>query len=149
MTRRMSSSRVVLTATFLALAAGGLAACDDGVNDYEDGHFYCTDANGVIVDESRCDDSAGGGGGGYFFMFMGNSMHAPPTGSSSYPVGHRLPPNTPKISITDKAARKQFGLPPSGAIRNGTVKTGVIGKGGPRSSLKGSGGGGGKSSGGG
>jgi hypothetical protein len=139
----MNSRRVGLTASFLLLAAGGLAACDSDEPPNEDGHFYCTDANGNVVDEDLCDDSDGsGGGGGFFFMYMGSSMHAPPAGYSSYPVGSKLPSNAPKFSVNDKAARAKFGLPASGKVSNGTVKTNVVGKGGAGSSVKAPSGGG-------
>jgi hypothetical protein len=124
----------MLSATFLLLASGGTAACDsDSPN--EDGHFYCTDNSGTVVDEDYCDDS-NGGGGGFFFMYMGSSMHAPPAGHSSYPVGSKLPASAPKFSVSDKAARQKFGLPATGKVTNGTVKTGVVGKGGAGSSVK-------------
>ncbi len=150
MTRRISSRRVILTATFLALAAGGTAACDNE-DPNEDGHFYCTDAQGNVIDEDYCDEDSPNynSGGGTFFMYMGSSLHAPPAGHSTYPVGSKLPAAAPKFSVTDKASRQKFGLPTSGRVSNGTVKTGVIGKGGAGSGAKaGTGGSGGKSGGG-
>ncbi len=140
MNRRMFSRQIVLPATFLLLAAGGTAACDSDEN--EDGHFYCTDANGTVIDEDYCDDSDGDGSSGFFFMYMGSSMHAPPSGHSSYPVGSRLPASAPKFASNDRAARAKFGLPATGRIGNGTVKTGVVGKGGAGSAVKGGSGGG-------
>jgi hypothetical protein len=135
MTRRMSSRRVALTATFAMLAMGGLAACDNASDEdpNEDGVFYCTDDDGKVVPEDYCDDSNQGssGGGGFFFMYMGSSMH----GNSTYPVGSKMPAGAQKFSVTDKAARTRFGLPATGRVNNGTIKTGVIGKGGPGSSL--------------
>lgn len=142
MTRRMSSRRVVLPATFVMLAMGGVAACDSS-SDNEDGHFYCSDENGVVVDEDRCDDPDGSGGA-YFFGYMGSSIH----GNNTYPVGSRLPAGHQRLANTP-ANRTKFGLPARGRISNGTVKTGVVGKGGPGSSaVKGGGGsvGGGKGS---
>lgn len=152
MTRRMSSRRVKIAGTTFALLAMGttLAACDSGSNDEdpnENGHFYCTDANGNVVNEDACDDPDGAGGG-FFFMYMGSSMHAPPSGARSYPVGSRLPTGAQKLQNTS-ANRSRFGLPPSGRISNGTVKTGVVGKGGPGSAAKSVTSGGGKSGGGG
>ncbi len=142
----MFSRRVVLSTTFLAIAASGLTGCgSDDPN--EDGHFYCTDSNGTVIDEDYCDDSDPNSSG-YFFMYMGSSMHAPPTGYSSYPVGSRLPTGAQKFSVTDKAARAKYGLQPTGKITNGTVKTGVVGKGGPGSTAKVGSSGGGKSGGG-
>jgi hypothetical protein len=32
-------------------------ACDTAEDPNEDGVFYCTDANGVVVDEDLCDDA--------------------------------------------------------------------------------------------
>lgn len=142
MARRMNSRRIGLPATFLLLAAGGLAACDTEENPNEDGYFYCADANGNVVDEDVCDDSGGSSGSGFFFMYLGNSMHTPPGGYSSYPVGSKLPANAPRFSVNDTAARQKFGLPTSGRVSNGTVKTNVVGKGGAGSGLKAPSGGG-------
>jgi hypothetical protein len=147
----MSSRRVALSATFLMLAAGGTAACDSsypgdgGENPNEDGHFYCTDANGTVIDESYCDEDSENYNSGMFFMYMGSSMHVPPSNYSSYPLGSKLPTTAPKFNVTDRTARQKFGLPATGRVPNGTVKTGVIGKGGAGSSIKSGGSVGGKS----
>jgi hypothetical protein len=108
-----------------------MMACDSA-EETEDGHFYCTDSSGTVIDEKYCDDSDGSDHSGYFFMYMGSSMH----GNSSYPVGSRLPSGAQRFSVTDKAARTRFGLPATGKVSNGTVKTGVVGKGGPGSNAK-------------
>ena len=122
--RRMSSRSVALTSTFLLLAAGGAAACDND-DEYRDEGFYCADANGVIVDEDYCDDDDNRGGGvGGFFIWHSTSYR------SGYPVGSRLPSGGSRFAYNDRAARSSFGLPPSGRITNGTVKTSVVGKGG-------------------
>ncbi len=123
MPKRMTSQRVILTASFLMLAGGGTAACD---NDSADGHFYCSDASGTVVDEDYCDDTSSSYNPGYFIWYGSSSVH----GSSSYPVGSKLPAGGQKFSVTDKASRTKFGLPASGKVSNGTVKTGVLGKGG-------------------
>ena len=118
-----------LTSTFLLLAAGGVAACDN--NDERDEGFYCADANGVVVDEDYCDDdNNGGGGGGGFFIWHSSGYR------SGYPVGSRLPAGGSKFAYNDRAARSSFGLPSSGRITNGTVKTSVVGKGGSGTSGK-------------
>lgn len=136
----MTSRRVVLGAAF-ALALSGTAACDIADDDpNEDGHFYCADANGVVVDEEYCDDSSSNYDSSMFFFYMGSSMH----GGNSYSHGSRLPAGAQKFSVTDRASRTKFGLPASGRVNNGTVKTGVIGKGGPGSTAKVGGGSGGK-----
>lgn len=124
----MSSRTVSLTSTFLLLAAGGTAACDN--DEYVDEGFYCADANGVIVDEDYCDDDRGGGGGGGFFIWHSSGYR------SGYPIGSRLPSGGSKFAYNDAASRSRFGLPSSGKISNGTVKTSVVGKGGSGSSSK-------------
>jgi hypothetical protein len=125
----MTSRSVSLTSTFLLLAAGGVAACDSG-NDTQDEGFYCADENGVVVDEDNCDDDGnnnnGGGGVGFLPFFIWHSSGY----RSGYPVGSRLPAGGSKFAYNDKAARSSFGLPSSGRISNGTVKTSVVGKGG-------------------
>jgi hypothetical protein len=124
MNRRMSSRTVSLTSTFLLLAAGGTAACDN--DEYVDNGFYCADANGVIVDEDFCDDDGGGGGGhggGYYIWHSSNYR-------GGYKVGSTLPAGGSKFAYNDAASRAKFGLPSSGKITNGTIKTSVVGKGG-------------------
>jgi hypothetical protein len=143
MNRRMSSRGVVLTTTFLLLAGGGSAACDTVNEDpNEDGIFYCTDADGVVVDEDLCDDADSNGG--FFVAYMGSSLHTSGGHTGPYKTGQRLPAGHQKFSSNDKAARSRFGLPPSGKISNGTVKTGVVGKGAAGSTLSKPGGVGGK-----
>lgn len=126
----MTSRSVSLTSTFLLLAAGGVAACDSG-NDTQDEGFYCADENGVVVDEDNCDDNNnnnnGGGGLGLLPLFF--IWHSSGYGRG-YPVGSRLPPGGSKFAYNDRAARSSFGLPSTGRIANGTVKTSVVGKGG-------------------
>jgi hypothetical protein len=132
MNRRMSSRSVSLTGTFLMLAAGGAAACDSG-NRYHDEGFYCADANGVIVDEDYCDDHHYYGGGVVPYYIWHSSGYR-----SGYPIGSRLPSGGAKFAYNDKAARSSFGLPSTGKIGNGTVKTSVVGKGGSGSKSSGS-----------
>jgi hypothetical protein len=126
MNRRMASRSVSLTSTFLLLAAGGAAACDN--DEYQDEGFYCADQNGVIVDEDNCDDTrvSGGGGLGLLPFFIWHSSSYRP----GYAVGSRLPAGGSKFAYNDRAARQSFGLPASGKIGNGTIKTSVVGKGG-------------------
>jgi hypothetical protein len=121
----MSSRSVSLTSTFLLLAAGGVAACDTGSDTQEEG-FYCADENGVVVDDSNCDDSRGGAGLGLLPFFIWHSTAYRP----GYPVGYKLPPGGSRFAYNDRAARAKFGLPATGRISNGTVKTSVVGKGG-------------------
>ena len=136
MNRRMSSRSVSLTSTFLLLAAGGVAACDNG-GDYQDEGFYCADQNGVVVDEDYCDDDYDGGGGGLLFFIWHSSSYR-----SGYPVGSKLPAGGSRFPYNDAASRSKFGLPSTGKIGNGTIKSSVVGKGGSgtRTSNKSSGG---------
>ena len=121
----MTSRSVSLTSTFLLLAAGGVAACDN--DDTQDEGFYCADANGVVVDEDNCDDdNVGVGGVGLLPFFIWHSTSYRP----GYAVGTKLPAGGSRFAYNDKAARSSFGLPASGKISNGTVKTSVVGKGG-------------------
>jgi hypothetical protein len=118
----MSSRSVSLTSTFLMLAAGGAAACDN--NRYHNEGFYCADANGVIVNESFCDDSHYYGGTPGYYIWHSPSYRA------GYPIGYRLPTGGSRFAYNDKASRASFGLPSTGKIGNGTIKTSVVGKGG-------------------
>jgi hypothetical protein len=129
MNRRMTSRSVTLTSTFLLLAAGGTAACDN--DEYHDEGFYCADENGVIVDEELCDDDTVRTAG--FIPFIWHS----PSYKSGYRVGSKLPAGGTKFAYNDRAARSSFGLPASGKITNGTVKTSVVGKGGGGTSSSG------------
>jgi hypothetical protein len=126
-TRRMASRSVSLTSTFLLLAAGGVAACDN--DDTQDEGFYCADENGVVVDEDNCDDDNNNNGGGVGFVPLFFIWHSA-SYRSGYPVGSRLPAGGSKFAYNDRAARSAFGLPATGRIANGTVKTSVVGKGG-------------------
>jgi hypothetical protein len=121
----MASRSVSLTSTFLLLAAGGAAACDNG-DDYQDEGFYCADENGVVVDEDYCDEDYHGGGVGFvpFFIWHSSSYR------SGYPVGAKLPAGGNRFAYNDTAARQRFGLPATGKIANGTIKSSVVGKGG-------------------
>jgi hypothetical protein len=69
-------------------------------------------------------------------------LHTSGGHSGPYKPGQQLPKGHQKFAYNDKTARAKFGLKPTGRIANGTVKTGVIGKGGPGSTaVKGGGGG--------
>ncbi|WP_436526753.1 hypothetical protein [Actinoplanes sp. HUAS TT8] len=122
MNRRMSSRSVSLTSTFLLLAAGGAAACDN--DRYHDEGFYCADENGVIVDEDYCDDNGGYRNGGPYYIY-----HSPGY-RSGYRVGQKLPSGGSRFAYNDASSRSTYGLPSTGRVGNGTVKTGVVGKGG-------------------
>lgn len=118
----MTSRSVSLTSTFLLLAAGGSAACDSGKK-YHDEGFYCADEQGRIVDENYCDDNRYHGGGGYY-------IYHSPSYRSGLPIGSLLPVGGSRFAYNDAAARTSFGLPSTGRVGNGTIKSSVVGKGG-------------------
>ena len=120
----MTSRSVSLTSTFLLLAAGGAAACDRGSR-YHDEGFYCADEQGRIVDEDFCDDNRYRGVSSHPYYIY----HSPSYGSGLL-VGSLLPVGGSRFAYNDSAARTSFGLPSTGRIGNGTVKTSVVGKGG-------------------
>jgi hypothetical protein len=120
----MTSRSVSLTSTFMLLAAGGTAACDSG-DKYHDEGFYCADANGVVVDEDLCDDNRSYGPGIVPFFIWHSASYRP-----GYGVGTRLPAGGSRFAYNDRAARSSFGLPATGRIGNGTIKSSVVGKGG-------------------
>lgn len=125
-----AARRIVLSAAFLGLAAGGAAACDDG-REETSRDFYCVDADNVVLDERECD------GGDHYLA------HVPHTGTS-YAPGARVPADVNhRFRADDRAARAQWNLPETGRVSNGSVKTGVVGKGGGAVTGKGGGSGGG------
>jgi hypothetical protein len=119
----MTSRSVSLTSTFLMLAAGGTAACDSG-RQYHDEGFYCADEQGRIVDEALCDDNRVYGGSHPYYIY-----HSPNYGAGLL-VGSLLPTGGSRFAYNDRTSRSSFGLPSTGRIGNGTVKTSVVGKGG-------------------
>ncbi|GAA1583655.1 hypothetical protein [Actinoplanes couchii] len=143
----MNSRRVVLTATFIALAAGGTAACDapqdeetfytgpgevyevpddeeyvdeEPVEEDTDEVFYCADEDGEIVEAENCDDDTSAGG--LFFLWHSSSYQRGLGPGERLYDGDYFPPG-------DKASRKAFKLPATGRVTNGTVKTNVVGRG--------------------
>lgn len=126
MPTRLRTRHIALSATFVALAAGGTAACDDAPDTVEETHrFYCTSQDGTVVDEDNCDDDSDGHGG----MFLLWHSTSAPAGLSR---GHKVPAGGQSFAYNDKAARTSWGLPATGRIGgNGvTTKVGVVGKGG-------------------
>ncbi|TDB99601.1 hypothetical protein E1091_06545 [Micromonospora fluostatini] len=131
MSARYRTRRLTVGTAFLALAAGGVAACDDAPDNtvQEQHRFYCTTADGTVVDEDHCDDSdhVSGGGGFVGLFFISHS--------TSYPAGlapgAKVPPGGRSFPYNDKATRSSWGLPSTGKIGNGsTTKVNVVGKGG-------------------
>ena len=168
-TRRLTSRKVVLTAAFLALAAGGTAACDntsdwesdpsgydsdsgydslrrlgssgggsyddsadDGSSDdssYDDAEddeeessdevFYCADPDGMIVEEDLC---AGDDSGRSYLLWHSASYDRGLTAGDMLDGGSHF-------KSSDRKARAAFKLPSTGTVRNGTIKTNVVGKG--------------------
>jgi hypothetical protein len=152
----MSSRRVALTASFLALAAGGAAACDSPepeVIEYEtvtsagDPYTepeYAEDEEEDEEDEEYedvteyedevfyCADEEG---------MIVEEEHCDPAyaGAGTFLIWHAtsyardLTPGTVldggyAFAPGDRAARRKFDLPAAGPVTNGTIKTGVVGK---------------------
>lgn len=128
------NSRRTLSAGVLAVLAGaGVAACDDAADEEyrtQQHQFQCavTAADGSMqaVDCDDVDDDSGSYGGSAVFLY---SMPINGTAPAHAP-GARLPAGGARISYRDTAGRTRWGLPPSGRVANGTVKTNIVGKGG-------------------
>lgn len=153
MTRRMCSTKALSAGTLGLLAAASLAGCEGEEDGRQDAQFHCGIERGGVEEVIDCDDinesdgTVNTGGGVYAVMIFSQ----PYAGGSGYAPGQALPANNQRqrIGYKDAAGRQRFGLPPSGKIANGTVKTGVLGKGGGPAPAKGGGVGGAKGSGGG
>ncbi|MET8152308.1 hypothetical protein ACIBSW_30580 [Actinoplanes sp. NPDC049668] len=171
MTRRMASRNVALTAAFLALAAGGAAACDSGYSDdsdYDDGPTYTSSSEY----EGSAYDNAGPSGDDDYVEESGDGEPADEVFYCADGVGEIVdeeycadndwgptyffwhsPDYTRGLApgeqldggdyfpASDTAARRAFKLPSAGKVSNGTVKTNVVGRGSTGSGLNSSSGG--------
>jgi hypothetical protein len=131
----MFSRNVGLSGTFLALAAGGTAACDNDDDQYrnEERRYQCAvevagEERAVDCDEVDDDQGTVYYGGSYVPVFIHSYSHA--GAGVAYAPGQRLPAGGYRIGYKDADGRARAGLPPSGRVANNTVKTGVVGKGG-------------------
>jgi hypothetical protein len=151
----MSSRRVALTASFLALAAGGAAACDSPepeVIEYE----TVTSAGDPYTEPEYAEDDEDEEDEEYedvteyedevFYCADEEGMiveeeHCDPAyaGAGTFLIWHAtsyardLTPGTVldggyAFAPGDRAARRKFDLPAAGPVTNGTIKTGVVGK---------------------
>ncbi|GIE85596.1 hypothetical protein [Actinoplanes regularis] len=151
-TRRISSRKVVLTATFLALAAGGAAACDNSSGEeweYAEEPAYTYDSGnsgGTVVEEPvieegpldeepteevfYCADEEGeivdeeycDDDTGPYFIWH-SASYSRGLGPGAYLDGGD------SFSSGDTESRRAFKLPTTGRVSNGTVKTNVVGRG--------------------
>ncbi|MEV4635919.1 hypothetical protein AB0J80_01070 [Actinoplanes sp. NPDC049548] len=146
--RRIRSRTVVLTATYLALAAGGAAACDASSADewesadgttytYDDSDSGTTFSDDEEEDEEQpsdevfyCADEDG--------KIVDEDRCDDDSGSTSYFLWHsagyprHLKPGTKldggdHFRANDQQSRRAFKLPTTGKVTNGTVKTNVVG----------------------
>jgi hypothetical protein len=150
----MSSHKVALSAAFLALAAGGTAACDaypdDDTDRYEtvynsesDGYSAGDDPADSDTEEAADLDEASGDEVFYCADEDGEIVDEDDCdtagGSSSYFLWHStgysrgLAPGTTldggdRFPAGDRASRRAFELPATGTVSNGTVKTNVVGR---------------------
>jgi len=150
LTRRMSSHKVALSAAFLALAAGGTAACDASP-DYDSDAFdttHSSESGGYSAgyDPADTGDPAEEVTGDEVFYcadedgeIVDEDNCDDDSGSSSYFLWHStgyrrgLPPGTvldggDYFPAGDRATRRAFKLPATGKVGNGTVKTNVVGR---------------------
>lgn len=79
--------------------------------------FYCADEEGMVVEEESCSDEYSG----LFFIWHSSAY------SRGYPVGTYLDGGD-YFPAGDRASRRAFQLPATGAVSNGTVKTNVVGR---------------------
>ncbi len=154
-TRRVSSRKVALTAAFLALAAGGVAACDSSSDDaeYSDTTTYGSGTGGYQAGSSDtgygADDSDDYGepvSDEVFYCadedgeIVDEENCEDDSGTPTYFLWHspgyarNLTPGTVLDSGEyfppgDREARRAFNLPATGKVANGTVKTNVVGAG--------------------
>ena len=150
MIRRMSSRQVALSAAFLALAAGGTAACDASPDEDTYETVYSSDSGGYDPDDSDepgdVDESVEETGDEVFYCadedgeIVDEEECDTSGGTSSYFLWHStgysrgLRPGTTldggeSFPAGDRASRRAFGLPAAGQVGNGTVKTNVVGRG--------------------
>lgn len=167
-TRRLASRKVVLTATFLALAAGGTAACDQGATEPDDTGWDATSYTGgsevadsplVDDDDPEPDEDSGEDGDEVFYCAdedgeIVQEDNCDDEGTNTYFLWHSTSyPRGMSVGTVlnggdyfppgDRAARQQFRLPATGKVANGTIKTNVVGRGSNGSSAGDSGSGGG------
>jgi hypothetical protein len=153
----MSSRQVALSAAFLALAAGGTAACDASPDEDTYDTVYSSDSGGYDPvpydpggsgssddkEESGKDEEAGEE---VFYCadedgeIVDEEECDTSGGTSSYFLWHStgysrgLRPGTTldggeSFPAGDRKSRRAFGLPAAGQVGNGTVKTNVVGRG--------------------
>lgn len=105
--------RLSALALSTALAASGiLSACSSTTDEPVTEDVYCADANGKVIDESRCDDNNGGNGGfGGGFIWIGGF-------GLGRGLGYQLPVNqrTSLVPYNDPVARQNAGLPATGRV---------------------------------
>lgn len=153
--RRISSRRVALTASFLALAAGGVAACDSPAPS----ETQWAGDPGVVVEETTAEaeepveeepvveestPAPVSGAGEVFYcadeegVVVDEDFCDDEDGgfflwhSTSYP--RNAPPGTRLkgggfFPAGDAASRRAFSLPETGRVANSTIKTNVVGRG--------------------
>lgn len=110
--RKISGSpgQVAGVAAASILLAASLAACSSGSD--EEAGYACTDAQGQVVDDSKCNDDPGGH---YFWHSYPYSQYpnGRPTGGTRLTGGKAIRSN-------DSAAREAGGLPKTGSVKGGT-----------------------------
>ena len=151
--RRISSRRVVLTATFLALAAGGAAACDASADEEWDSADSSTfvQQDGAYVPEEEIEEEVEevvDDGAEVFYCadedgeIVEEEYCADPDPDPAVPYflwhstgydRHMTPgmilDGGDRFAPNDRASRRAFKLPATGRVPNSTIKTNVVGSG--------------------
>jgi hypothetical protein len=84
--------------------------------------FYCADADGYVVEEYHCDDEDESYDTSAYFLW-----HSTRYGYAFTP-GDLLLRGGSRIGLDDSRARTRAGLPATGFVGNGSVKTNVVGR---------------------
>ncbi|GAA3750319.1 hypothetical protein [Micromonospora maritima] len=103
------SSKVALSATFLALAAA-VGTTIAGCSSTQD-TAYCGDEQRTILPAEECEDDDGGA-----FIYVGSY------GGSTYRTGDRLPSGGQKVAAGNSSGRSNLGLPARGGFGGNGAK---------------------------
>jgi hypothetical protein len=83
--------------------------------------FYCGDADGAIVADDFCDEESADYDSTAYFYWHSSTYR------TDWGPGYRVSGGS-RIALTDERARVRAGLPATGFVGNGSVKTNVVGR---------------------
>lgn len=84
--------------------------------------FYCADEDGWVVDDWHCDEEEPE----YYDPSLYYLWHSPHY-RDFWVVGDHLPGGR-RVAVDDATARREAGLPATGFVGNGSVKTNIVGR---------------------